>query len=241
MACSGGGWSRSTDPLRRSQHISNRHQSVQLPVVFLKQTTVVLRESGKTIAVMILRKNCQFQLLRSTADPQQIHSPYSPRPCRNLGRRARSEVIFGLSPAFSAAGILRDPDHGVHEMKRDRRRMQIESKGSSIRIVPKRICRLCSLFKFNLMTRKKWKKNVRAAKLVLRILGWKAFHQQLMVVLQAFSNRSMSTSEFLEKMNEMEAVEADGRDLKARKHMSKHMSRLSNCCMEARWDDVMLK
>ncbi|CAL1128204.1 unnamed protein product [Cladocopium goreaui] len=48
-----------------------------------------------------------------------------------------------------------------------------------------------------------------------RILGWKAFHQQLIVVLQAFSNRSMSTSEFLEKMNEMEAVEADGRDLKA--------------------------
>ena len=50
---------------------------------------------------------------------------------------------------------------------------------------------------------------------MLRILGWKAFHQQLIVVLQAFSNRSMSTSEFLEKMNEMEAVEADGRDLKA--------------------------
>ena len=74
---------------------------------------------------------------------------------------------------------------------------------------------------------------------LVRILGWKAFHQQLRVVLQAFSNRSMSTSEFLEKMNEMEA---DG-DLKARKYMSKlskHMSRLSNC-MEAQWDDVMLK
>lgn len=46
----------------------------------------------------------------------------------------------------------------------------------------------------------------------VRMLGWKVFHQQLTVLLQSFSNRSISTTEFLEQMT---TSEVDGKDLKA--------------------------
>lgn len=44
-----------------------------------------------------------------------------------------------------------------------------------------------------------------------RLLGWNAFHQCLAMLLQNFSNRSINTSQFLEKLSEVE----DGRDFKA--------------------------
>eukprot|EP00434_Breviolum_minutum_P010269 symbB.v1.2.009063.t1/scaffold555.1/size222420/8 len=43
-----------------------------------------------------------------------------------------------------------------------------------------------------------------------RLLGWNAFHQCLAMLLQNFSNRSINTSQFLEKLSEVE----DGRDFK---------------------------